>query len=178
MNHCVSKTAVAAILVGAITCGVSTAAASAREEITNFWSGKCLDGQNDSSHNPGLPGDRVQLWQCAANGNANNQNWVFSNLGGWGTITIYVSGLCLDAANDSTHNPTKNGDKVQLWTCNGSLQQQWHAVVGNSVIENAYGLVLDAENDAGGNPNQNGDAVQLWQNLGSGSSHNNQHWSF
>ena len=78
-------------------------------------------------------------------------------------IRNYQSGKCLDAdANFLGYN----GDRVQLWTCNGGANQKWLPIpdnpnVGNQVVlENAAdGKCLDA--DANG-LNNNGDKVQLW----------------
>jgi Ricin-type beta-trefoil lectin domain len=178
MKHCASKTAVAATLVGVIAFGASAATASATPEtveITNIYDGRCLDAQLDNTHSPSIPGDNVQLWSC---NNQSNQNWIVNNPGGWGTIQVdYSPYLCLDAQTDSTHNPANNRDRVQLWTCNGSQQQQWHTVSNgtNAVIEDAWLLVLDAENDSKHNPSQNGDPIQVWQPL---ANHSNQLWNF
>ncbi|MBS2966827.1 RICIN domain-containing protein, partial [Actinocrinis puniceicyclus] len=85
------------------------------------------------------------------------------------TLRNLDGGLCLDAVNNATTNPSTNGDNVQLWTCNGSVQQNWtfHPVAGNPgwyTITNGYaGLCLDASNSTSGpNPTTNGDNVQLW----------------
>lgn len=74
--------------------------------------------------------------------------------------------LCLDAENDSGGNPSQNGDKVQLWTCNsGADQQLWYRYDPESdgyyVFTNEYtgsGLSLGA--DTGGTPDC-GDQIQL-----------------
>lgn len=76
-------------------------------------------------------------------------------------------GLCLDAENDSGGSPSDNGDKVQLWTCNGgATQQRWDIEFGvgqtGQIVNEGGGLCLDAETDSGGNPSDNGDKVQLW----------------
>lgn len=77
-------------------------------------------------------------------------------------------GLCLDAESDSGGNPSQDGDKVQLWTCNsGAPQQRWNILATPDagvagIVSQDGGLCLAAENDSGGNPSQNGDQVQLW----------------
>jgi hypothetical protein len=93
---------------------------------------------------------------------------------GWSELYLPYAGLysnrCLDAEN-AADNPNTNGDKVQIWSCNGGSQQFWQFVTvgsenGQTVykIENYFGnhLVLDAENDQYDNPWSNGDKIQLW----------------
>ncbi len=48
--------------------------------------------------------------------------------GDWQLHTPYASNMCLDAAyapGDPRQDPSKNGDKVQMWVCNGQAQQGW-----------------------------------------------------
>lgn len=134
-------------------------------QIINQYGGLCLDAEDDANGNPNDNGDKVQLWDC--NGQA-NQHWIVNipnTMSATGTVVNVASGKCLDAEDDANGNPNNNGDKVQLWTCNGSQNQQWFASDGDG-FGNAYGLALDAEQDAKGNPTENGDKVQLWQSTG------------
>jgi Ricin-type beta-trefoil lectin domain len=75
-------------------------------------------------------------------------------------------GLCLDAQSDPTHNPSQNGDRVQMWTCAGGLNQTWN-INSDHTITNALGLCLDATHDAGHSPTNLGDPIQLWTCNGS-----------
>ena len=76
-------------------------------------------------------------------------------------------GLCLDAV---ASGDGSDGDKVQLWKCNGGLNQEWHGVTGTYEITNgAAGLYLDAVRSGDGS---NGDQVQLWGSTGQA----NQEW--
>ena len=137
--------------------------------LTNGYDGLCLDAENDSGGNPNESGDKVQLWTC--NSGATQQYWnVSATIGSWGPITSeYGNHLCLDAENDSGGNPSQNGDKVQMWTCNSNaIQQQWLLETGpddSLAFVNEYDtsqtIVLAAENDSGGNPSQCGDNVQV-----------------
>lgn len=74
--------------------------------------------------------------------------------------------MCLDAKYDATHSPWSNGDPIQLWTCNGGLQQKWTFSTTSGqygTIKNGSGLCLDAVDDGSNeNPSIPGDPVQLW----------------
>lgn len=137
----------------------------------------CLDAETDSSGNPSENGDRVQLWSCTG---GTNQLWRFvNNDDGPGEIINALGNKCLDAENDSKGNPTQNGDKIQLWTCTGALNQEWYPINeggGYSILVNQDGIggVLDAEADSNGNPNEDGDKIQIW----TGTDGTNQDWAF
>lgn len=69
---------------------------------------------------------------------------------------------CLDA---DLNGGGVNGNKVQVWACNGSTQQEWvtnPGVGGGVELESAQfpGMCLDADVNGGG---ANGTKVQLWQ---------------
>jgi len=78
-------------------------------------------------------------------------------------IRNYQSGKCLDAdANFLGYN----GDRVQLWTCNGGANQKWLPIPDNPNVKNqvilenaADGKLLDADANS---VNNNGGKVQLW----------------
>lgn len=97
--------------------------------------------------------------------------------------TAYNENLCLDAETDSGANPTQNGDKVQLWTCNGGSQQQWIEVqLANGAYEfySNYpysGLALGAEQDGGGLADQCGDPIQVQTVTGQHTYYHQQNWT-
>jgi hypothetical protein len=69
---------------------------------------------------------------------------------------------CLDA---DINGGGVNGNKVQIWTCNGSPQQEWMAGPGADgawSLESMKfpGMCLDADLNGGG---ANGTKVQLWR---------------
>jgi Ricin-type beta-trefoil lectin domain-like len=193
MKCCKTGSVLAAGFIGALTVGGSTAAAASPHhatanakaatmtnvQILNASRRLCLDAENDARHNPGQNGDKVQLWACLGHA---NQHWtVHSGPNGVGTITNSASGKCLDAETfDNNHEPGIDGDKVQLYSCNGSANQQW--LVGRpglpgSILNNGTPLdphALDAENDPLHNPGQNGDKVQMWHYRGT----SNQQWIY
>jgi hypothetical protein len=82
---------------------------------------------------------------------------------GGAVIRNAQSGKCLDA--DGNHLD-QNGDRVQLWDCNGGDNQKWYLEPVNPQNPSQFRLrnvadqkCLDA--DANG-LNNNGDKVQLW----------------
>lgn len=84
-----------------------------------------------------------------------------------GQITSAATGRCVDLA-DGVFN---NGTRVQMWDCNGLIQQQWGFAITDGTISPL--------NDASGlavvnNPMVDGAAVQLWSSTGSP----NQSWYF
>ena len=68
-----------------------------------------------------------------------------------------ASGLCLDV---HAAEMTMNGGRVQVWACNGQVQQQWTPMPGGAIRSNRSGLCLDVHA-----PDQsiNGGRVQVWQ---------------
>ncbi|WP_445548175.1 protein kinase domain-containing protein [Frankia sp. CiP1_Cm_nod1] len=82
-----------------------------------------------------------------------------------GGITLHSNrfgqGMCLDA--DINYQGV-NGTRVQLWTCNGSVQQQWYYegdLHTGALIHSVKwpGMCLDADTNTIGS---NGGKVQLW----------------
>lgn len=69
-----------------------------------------------------------------------------------------ANGLCLD----NNAQSTANGNKIQVWACNGTVAQQWTAAAGNTL--RVQGKCLDV--NAGGTVN--GTLVQLWDCNGTG----------
>jgi hypothetical protein len=73
--------------------------------------------------------------------------------------------LCLDAAGSGDGT---NGDKIELWQCNGGSNQMWaEQGIDSFWVNQAHGLCLDAA-DPGLQPGEqgglyNGDKVQLWK---------------
>jgi beta-glucosidase len=85
------------------------------------------------------------------------------------TSLVGYQGLCLDVANDSN----ANGNKVEIYTCNGTNGQQWTLEPNGTV--HADGSCLDVA--AGGTANGtlvdlyacNGSGAQVWQPQSNGS---------
>lgn len=186
MKRYKSMAIAAGIVLGASLVSAGAASANVGNvAIINGVVGLCLDGRTDGTYSAGRDGDPIQLWQCDPN--SPQQHWNFNeNAGSYGTITNKFAGLCLDATNDPTHDAGTAGDTIQLWTCNGSAQQQWDPQwvetsggVGWYELKNLYSdgtLVLDAMSDASHSPKTSGDPVQLWGFDGASAS--NQLWSF
>lgn len=61
-------------------------------------------------------------------------------------------GLCLDDRDNNSHN----GAIVQVWQCNGEVNQQWQVRTDGTIRHD--GLCLDAT----GYGTTNGTKVQLW----------------
>ncbi len=80
-----------------------------------------------------------------------------------GTIRLVQMGLCLD----DRGNSSTPGAVVQVWTCNGLVNQQWQVMSDHTIRHN--GLVLDAV----GRGTTNGTKVQLWTDNGGA----NQKWN-
>ena len=87
---------------------------------------KCLDAQSDAPHNPAVPGDGIQLYDC--NGSLAQQWRLIPLANGSFAIQNRAGNLVLDAATDPPHNPDVNGDTVQLWSFPTliPIQQQWY----------------------------------------------------
>jgi hypothetical protein len=158
-------------------------ALTSSEQLRNGKSGRCLDVTGASSTN----GGSLQIWDC--NGNA-QQHWVpqYFNLVngnfnvsasanangsplltgtplipiGWsltvrGELFEFTSGRCADVRGAST----TNGTRVQLWDCNGSVQQKW-TWFDDSTLRTIGGKCLDvaAPATAADTP------LQIWDCLG------------
>jgi hypothetical protein len=82
-------------------------------------------------------------------------------------IVNYYGGLCLDAQTDATHDPSHNGDRVQLWSCAGGLNQTWNFNDNGTITNDDGGLCLDAVTDATHSPTNLRDPIQLWACNGS-----------
>ena len=78
------------------------------------------------------------------------------------------SGRCVDA---DLNTIGRNGTKVQLWDCNGQLQQRWSYYVDDTIRSSKNRKCLDADLNAIGS---NGTKVQLWDCNGS----RQQKWTF
>jgi hypothetical protein len=120
----------------------ATPASAASPYLINTVSRKCLDADPRGWGN----GSRVYIWDCnysyqqrwgTFGQNDGFQLWVAMN----GTVG---STMCLDA----DANNGANGARVQLWQCNGSLQQTWRAGsnYGGAYFRNSkFGKCLDAD---------------------------------
>jgi hypothetical protein len=79
-----------------------------------------------------------------------------------GPVRLNLGGKCLD----DTGNSSANGNKVQMWTCNGGAPQKWtYAKDGTFRI---HGKCLDVI----GKGTSSGTGVQIWSCTGAG----NQQW--
>jgi hypothetical protein len=79
-----------------------------------------------------------------------------------GPVRLNLGGKCLDDAGNSS----ANGNKVQMWTCNGGVAQNWtYAEDGTLRI---HGKCLDVI----GNGTSSGTGVQIWSCTGA----SNQQW--
>ena len=76
--------------------------------------------------------------------------------------TIRLLGKCLDDAGSRT----TDGNRIQLWHCNGTAAQRW-SLPGDGTIR-VFGKCLD---DAGGRT-ADGNRIQLWRCNGTSA----QHW--
>ena len=86
-----------------------------------------------------------------------------SDTGPTGPVRLDVDGMCLD----DTGNSSANGNKVQIWACNGGAAQNWtYAEDGTLRI---HGKCLDAT----GYGTKAGTKLQLW----SCTNHTNQMWT-
>jgi hypothetical protein len=127
-------------------------------------SGKVFEVYGSSTKN----GATVDQW--VYNGSA-TQHWCFFVVGYFmNTVAIYEvvnnhSGKCLDLENGST----KNGARVQQWTCNGHDNQHWLAfIVNNSYYMFAPATVPNGNLgylyvlDVSGASKANGAKIDIW----------------
>jgi hypothetical protein len=152
------------------TSGPAGSAGTAKPQTLYFQirarhSNKCLD-LDTGSPSPSGDGARVQQWTCLGP-DQRNQVWrVVENSDGTYTIKSLFSGTCLDAAGAGT----ANGTHVQMWTCNGNVNQRWYIdFVSNDFyywIRPAYDTsnCLDVDT-AFPDPVGDGAPVQLWDCL-------------
>jgi hypothetical protein len=96
---------------------------------------------------------------------------------GWFQIRNESSGKCLD----DTNGQTNNGNPMQMWTCNGSTNQNWTFYLIAGCVENwpcEYVFYNEAAGkclDLNGGSSANGTKVQIWSCTADGSN-NNQWW--
>ena len=116
---------------------------------------------------PHVRGARAQVWEQAglpgSNGSLANQSWTVTAVAGGDKVQLKGTSLCLDVAGFGI----TNGTHVQLWTCNGGVDQQWKPLSGgqleavNATTKSGHVMVLD-DPGAGGN----GTKLQIWQSNG------------
>ncbi|HEX6520902.1 MAG TPA: ricin-type beta-trefoil lectin domain protein [Streptosporangiaceae bacterium] len=75
-----------------------------------------------------------------------------ANSGPSGTVVLANGGKCLD----DTGSSTANGNKIQIWSCNGGTAQNW--TVAQDGTLRVFGKCLDVT----GGGTTNGTPVQLW----------------
>jgi len=68
---------------------------------------------------------------------------------------VNMSGKCLDVQSPCQH---ENGCKIQVWECNGQLQQQW--LFASGTLRSGAGMCLDVQSHC---QNENGCKVQVWE---------------
>ncbi|HEY2279115.1 MAG TPA: ricin-type beta-trefoil lectin domain protein, partial [Streptosporangiaceae bacterium] len=86
-----------------------------------------------------------------------------ANSGPTGTVVLANGGKCLD----DTGSSTANGNKIQIWTCNGGTAQNW--TVAQDGTLRVFGKCLDVT----GGGTTSGTPVQLWSCIAGES---NQRW--
>jgi hypothetical protein len=116
------------------------------DAITDF--GKCLSSLNGGTAN----GSRVVLYSCQPSNEAiaTSQGWS-DNAGA--ELSNEGSARCLDDPNASR----ANGVKLQIWDCNGHIQQNWTLPTGP--MTSAIPRMCADDSDAS---TANGAKVQLW----------------
>jgi hypothetical protein len=86
-----------------------------------------------------------------------------ANTGPKGPVRLNLGGKCLD----DTGNKSTNGNKIQIWACNGGAGQNWTYAQDGTLRINGKCL------DAAGNGTKVGTKLQLWSCL----NHTNQMWT-
>jgi hypothetical protein len=89
------------------------------------------------------------MWAQAGVGNTRAQN----EYPPAGPITLAIGGMCVDDTNGST----ADGNKIQVWACNGRTSQQW-LMKPDGTVQVYGGKCLDVTN--GGTTD--GTKIQLW----------------
>src|ERR1700735_3669672 len=125
-------------------------------------------------------GNPQQVWESGtgSTGHPANQQWTIVHEGGVDAIELTRdTKFCLDV----TGHGTANGTKIQLWTCNGGVDQTW-APQTNGTLEavnatsvEGHAMVLDDPSGKG-----NGTKLQIWEEgglNGSTGNLNNQLWT-
>src|SRR4051794_12642768 len=140
----------ASVLLGLVSSPAS--ASSLPVELHSAYNGRCLDADLNTMWRNGTV---MQLWNC---NQEYQQQWYFNTsdrdyflpadgygrprYAVYGDIRSRRSGRCLDA---DLNTIGRNGAVVQLWDCNGQLQQQW-IYRPDGTIRSAYGgRCLDAD---------------------------------
>ncbi|KZS87072.1 carbohydrate-binding module family 13 protein [Sistotremastrum niveocremeum HHB9708] len=117
--------------------------------------GKCLTAASNSD------GAAVTIQACTG---ASSQQWTFSG----GSVKLFGNSKCLDVTNGST----KDGTKLQIWTCstNGNPNQQFWYTGDKRLSWTNHGKCVDLTD---GNQS-NGNRIQVWS-CGNGNA--NQVWN-
>jgi hypothetical protein len=107
------------IAVPTNTPGSSGISTSARYNVINQNSNKCVDDYNFGTTN----GSRVVQWACT--GTQTNQQWQFQSTtnGYYRIVSVFAPSLVIDVNGGAT--ATADGALVQLWANNGGTNQQW-----------------------------------------------------
>lgn len=96
--------------------------------LRNVNSGKCLDLKGPSDAN----GTQVHQWNC---NNSDSQKWRRVKVGEqryievdkkWRDVYKFVNQYGRDTCLDNEEGSGNNGNKIQIWTCNGRDTQLWY----------------------------------------------------
>jgi subtilase family serine protease len=104
-------------------------------------------------------GTLTQVYDALTGSHANEQ-WDVATHAGHDTVDLAGTSSCLDVRNGGT----ANGTQVQLWACNGGVDQQWLPLAGgeleamNATSARHTPVVLDDPSGKG-----NGTKLQIWQ---------------
>ena len=125
-------------------------------------------------------GNPQQVWESGtgSTGSPANQQWTIVSKGSYDVIELTRdTNFCLDVKGYGT----TNGSKIQLWICNGGVDQKW-APQPNGTLEavnatsvEGHAMVLDDPSGKG-----NGTKLQIWEEgglHGSNGTLNNQLWT-
>ena len=124
--------------------------------VSLTYANLAMDDTNGSLAN----GNLIQVWSDIT-GSSANQRWTLVSKGSYDVIELARSpGHCLDVRNSGT----TNGTKIQLWTCNGGVDQEWKPLPAGQ-LEAVYAtgksgriMVLDDPSFGG-----NGTKLHIWQ---------------
>jgi hypothetical protein len=124
--------------------------------ISTIYAPIAVDDTNGSLAN----GNPIQVWSDTTGSRA-NQRWTLVSKGSYDVVELARSpGHCLDVRNGGT----TNGTKLQLWSCNGGVDQEWKPLVTGQ-LEAVYAtgksgrtMVLDDPSFGG-----NGTKLHIWQ---------------
>ncbi|HKB31055.1 MAG TPA: ricin-type beta-trefoil lectin domain protein, partial [Streptosporangiaceae bacterium] len=132
-------------------------------QLFNPHSGRCLDDPGSSTTN----GTQLDIYDCVSG--AANEMWSPPTAPPadpvTGPVTSGLAGKCLD----DYQSGTANGNKIDIYSCNGTAAQSWTAAADGTV--QVFGKCLDIVGDGTANNTK----IDLYQCV-SGAA--NQQWQF